>query len=224
MKLNSSDKFILIGLIFATLVNLFSDSLKQIFPFIQNLIFVATATMLVIWVIVIIIKNTIELLTAGRFATQALILNQKKELLLFSHPLHKKLLPPSGRVHRFQMPDEGMRRILQERVGLIPKDYRYHPAFHEVVDNQGQDFENVIRVPTPFLVQKEKRKQRGSVKYHYDFFYVLELTNPNHQFPENEYAPFIWVNPEKLNHLVEKGRTFPDVVDAYQRVLQKLSS
>lgn len=224
MKLNSWDKFIIVGLLFATSVNLFSDSLTQLFPNVQNLISYITAAVLVVWIVFIIARNVRELLTAGRFAAQALILNEKRELLLFNHPLHKKLLPPCGRVRLFEMPDEGLKILLQERIGLAPKDYRYHPFFHEIVDNQGVDFGSVIRVPAPFLVQKEKRKQRGSVKYHYDFFYVLELTNSNPQFIDNEYAPHIWVDFDKLNQLAEKDRTFLDVVDAYQRVLRKLSS
>ena len=226
MKLTNLDRAIIAGLIIATIANLFSDSLKSVLPntlpTLQGVVFALTAALIAVWLIVLIGRHIVERITAGKYAVEALILNEKNELLLFYHPTHQKHIPPAGRVNSGEVPDEAVKNRLQERLGLTPQDYRYHGSFHDVNDVSYASFERVIRVPAPFLVQREKRRQRGYVKYHYDFFYVLELTNPNPIFLDNEYGPPIWVDLEELKLLVEKDKTFPDVLDAYGRVLSRL--
>lgn len=221
-QLSGFDRLMLVAILLALLVNIASTYISDIDPIIVKLVGNFVIAILAIWVLYFISKNIYESFTSGRMAVEALILNQENKLLLYKHPYHKKFIPPGGRVQNNELPDQALIRALRERVGLIEDDYNFHGIIHNRSRHTEGYLENVERVIAPFIIQKELRSQRLGKKYHYDFLYVLSLTNNNFVFPENKYKPFFFVDKNKLNEVRASNDTFPDVVDAYSRVLSIL--
>jgi ADP-ribose pyrophosphatase YjhB (NUDIX family) len=174
------------------------------------------------WSLVLIGRLAVWFITSGRYAVEALILNENDELLLYRHPLHKTMLPPGGRVRRTEFPNEAIQRRLQERLGLTPDKYVYDHHFHHGLVNSG-NLGDVERLAAPFLVQRELHRQRNFVKLHYDFIYVLRLTGQHMTFDNPRYSPVHFADLETLREMVAQGRTLPDVLDAYRRALEVIA-
>lgn len=223
MKLNNFDRLVLASLLLATIVNIFSDYVIRNYQWVQNWLFPLVIIISVLWVASFLTRIVAMKVTAGRYAVEAYVLNEQYELLLYYHPFHHKHLPPGGRVYGSEFPDDALRNRLSQRLGLLPNDYTFVEAFHPDLNRKTGVIGNVERVPTPFMVQKEIHKQRAFVKFHYDFFYVLRLQTSNHVFPENEYKPVRFVDRDTLRQLVASRETFPDVFDAYERILHVIT-
>lgn len=178
--------------------------------------------LLLAWIFSLSLRIIIKTLTHGRYAVEAFILNEKNDLLLYWHPHHKLQLPPGGRVGRFEFPHEAIVRHLKERLDLERDAYDFVPEFHHGLDGSKGHLGHVERVPAPFMVQRELRRQRSLVKFHYDFIYVLRLKNPHFIFPSNEYAPIHFVTRQDLINVVKDQECPPDVLNAYEIILGKV--
>lgn len=224
MRLNNFDRLILIGLLLAAIVNIFSDYVSENYQQIQIILFPLVILSIVIWFLTMVGKVLLNKIMAGKYAVEVFVLNDKNELLVYYHPYHDKHIPPGGRVKDSEFPDETVKNRLQERVGLQPSDYTYHELFHPDLNPATKDIGKVERVPNPFIVQKEFRRQRGLKKFHYDYFYVLRLTNPKPTFLHSQYQPIRFVDKSTLEHMIASKKSFSDVLDAYERILNRISS
>jgi hypothetical protein len=130
------------------------------------------------------------------------------------------MLPPGGRVKRSEFPNEAIQLRLEERLGLNPRDYKFDERFHHGINSKSGYLGEVQRQAAPFLVQRELHRQRAFVKFHYDFFYVLKLLSDDVSFADSDYQPVYFVSLDGLKEMVEQRTTYPDVLDAYQRVLE----
>jgi hypothetical protein len=66
-------------------------------------------------------------------------------------------------------------------------------------------------------------RQRSFVESHYDLIYVLKLLEENVTFRSSKYSPLHFVDMDALQEMAAQGRTLPDVLDAYRRVLDIIS-
>jgi hypothetical protein len=166
------------------------------------------------------VKHVLRIFTSGRYAVEAFILDKENRLLLYRHGYHKVMLPPGGRLKFGEFPTDGLEKRLKERLQLDRNEYEYIDLSAAYFQHDKGTFSSVQRLPTPFIVQKEVVRQRRFKRFHYDFVYVLRL-NPSHRgsFAGEGYDPIQFVNLEQLKGLEAKDETFPDVVDAYQRII-----
>jgi hypothetical protein len=171
------------------------------------------------WAAVILTRLALSYVTGGRYAVEALVLNADDHLLVYRHPQHRCMLPPGGRVRRTEFPDVALQLRLEERLGLRPGQYRFDPRFHHGLDVNFGNLGQVQRFPAPFLVQRELHRQRGFVQTHYDLIYVLKLVDPDVSFAVSQYSPTQFVDMAALRDMAAQGRTLPDVLDAYRRVM-----
>jgi hypothetical protein len=225
--LNRIDRLIIYGLLGGAAIDLIASlgaqKVSSDFPYVYRHFFVLVTIALLFWIVYFTIRWLLIILTSGRYAVEALILDNDNRLLLYKHPYHNKLLPPGGRVNLFEFPHDAIVSRLGERLNLHRKDYDFIRAFHPTIGHQIGDIGDVQRVPAPFIVQRELRRQRSLVKFHYDFIYVLRLTNMSIDFSRSAYTPVSFVAIAELRHMADTGRTLIDVVDAYERVLRQLA-
>jgi ADP-ribose pyrophosphatase YjhB (NUDIX family) len=201
------------------LVNLASDTIGDRFPYGKNVVVYLAALVVAVWFIVIMLQVVRSYLIQGRYAVEALILNSNNELLLYRHPHHKCMLPPGGRIGRFEFPNDALQRRLEERLSLNSRAYKFDERIHDVADMNNGSIGEIQRFAAPFIVQRELHRQRGFVRFHYDFIYVLRMLDDNYEFDSPKYAPIRFFDLAALKEAAAQRRTFPDVIDAYERVL-----
>jgi ADP-ribose pyrophosphatase YjhB (NUDIX family) len=201
------------------LVNLASDAVGRRFPSAKNIMVYLAMLVVAVWLLVIVLQIVKSYLIQGRYAVEALILNSRNELLLYHHPHHKCMLPPGGRIGHFEFPNDALQRRLQERLDLNPRAYRFDDRVHDMRDLNNGWLGEIQRFATPFLVQRELHRQRRFVSFHYDFIYVIRLLDDDTVFDAQKYEPAQFFDLQMLNEMVAQRRTFPDVLDAYKRVL-----
>ncbi|MBE2320699.1 hypothetical protein DVA67_032365 [Solirubrobacter sp. CPCC 204708] len=171
------------------------------------------------------IRSVYSWLRGGRYAVEAIVLDEQHHLMLYWHHFHQRFLPPGGRMGRLELPHIAIRHRLAERVGLSDSQYEFDPRFQAVDVRESPFLGRVRRVPAPFLVQVESHNQRRLVRLHYDFIYVLRTLGPYQPPPS---ADVVWTNVcfvdlATLENMVQNAETFPDVLDAYKRVLRVLT-
>lgn len=218
-KSSGFDRFIAVSILLAILVNIASNYYSGMNPAVIGVIGKTIVAILMIWAFRVVVIKVLEEFTAGRMAVEALILAPDDKLLLYRHPYHDNFIPPGGRISPKELPEDGLQRALKERVGLNETDFSFHPIIHNRNRHKVGHLGKVERVVTPFIIQKELKQQRLLKRFHYDFIYVLQLDDTIMQFPDNEYRPFKFVDLKELEEIERKKDTFPDVVDAYKRVL-----
>jgi len=119
------------------------------------------------------------------------------------------------------LPHVALRDRLAERLGLDDSDWSFNERFHPGLDFNVGNVGNVQRVAAPFLVQRELEKQRAFVRFHYDFIYVLRL-NPGVRIARESSdlaRTHTFVDLAQLREMVIQRQSFPDVLDAYTRVV-----
>jgi ADP-ribose pyrophosphatase YjhB (NUDIX family) len=201
------------------LVHLVGDELAKNYTGVAHTLVQIFALLIVAASLLALISLVITYITHGRYAVEALILNDANELLMYWHPHHKCMLPPGGRVGRAEFPHDAIQRRLQTRIGLVPTQYHFDPRFHHGLDTNSGDLGRVQRVAAPFMVQRELHKQRTFSRFHYDFIYVLRLSDPVPNFDKAKCVPVHFVNLDALEQMITQRRTFPDVLDLYRRTL-----
>jgi len=212
-------QFVVGVMIVGILVNLVSDYLGNHYRSVERILIELTLAGVLIWALILITEVVLTRFSGCRYAVEALILNSRDELLLWRHPYHKCMLPPGGRVKRGEFPNQALRSRLQERLGLGPSQYRFDGRFHHGINENSGNLGEVQRLAAPFLVQRELHRQRAFVKSHYDFIYVLKLVADDINLDLPRYSPVHFVDIEALKEMVSQGRTYPDVLDAYRRIL-----
>jgi len=221
--MNKIDRFLLSSILVALCVNIASNFISKLNNNIETYAGYLVVGSVFVWALLVVLKMVYNYFTDGKFAVEAFILNRNNELLVYKHNFHKKFIPPGGRVRNNEFPDIALVNRLNERVGLKDGDYSFNEILHPDFNVTNHNISSVKRLPVPFIIQKEIRKQRLFKKFHYDFIYVLNMSNNNITFPNNIYVPFKFVNMEALNRMVDSNETFPDVADTYQRILDKLN-
>lgn len=217
-------RFLVGVVIVGILVNFATDLLAKEFPKAKSVFVFLAAVALAMWLATILARIARAYLIEGRYAVEALILNSRNELLLYRHPHHKCMLPPGGRVQRAEFPNDALQRRLQERLRLEPGQYRFDDLVHKDRDINNGNLGEIQRLPAPFLVQRELHRQRTFVRFHYDLIYVLRLVHDDMAFEHSKYDPVHFVDLATLREMVAQKRTFPDVLDAYRRVLAVVES
>jgi NUDIX domain len=215
-----SIQFVVGVIVVGIAINLVSDYLGNHYKAAEGPLIIAGLAGVAIWLLIIITDISYTRLTAGRYAVEALILNEQDELLLYRHPFHRCMLPPGGRVGRSEFPNEALRLRLQERLNLSPHQYRFDERFHQTLNANSGNLGDAQRLPAPYIVQREIHKQRAFVQLHYDFIYVLRLQPYSAIHAVPNYEPVRFVDVETLKDMVSQGSVFPDVLDAYRRILQ----
>jgi hypothetical protein len=222
LRLKSFVRFAIGVVVVGLMINILSDYVESKFPSGRRVAVQLTLLIGAAWVFVLLSRALYTYFTDGRYSVQALILNSRNELLLFNHPLHKVMLPPGGRVRRTEFPDDALHARLSERLDLHPRDYRFDPVFHRFTEDTGAYIGEVRRIPAPFMVQKELHRQRAFVRFHYDLLFVLRVVDDGVVLHAGRFEPTQWVNRDALVLMVSTRRTFPDVLDAYDRLLAAL--
>jgi hypothetical protein len=200
-------------------INLISDYLGTNYRPAERPLIEFAAVGIAIWAATLVTDIAYSRFTAGRYAVEALILNGHDELLLYHHPYHKCMLPPGGRVKRSEFPNLALQLRLQERLNLSPAQYKFDERFHHGLDANSGNLGEIQRLAAPFIVQREVHKQRAFVQSHYDFIYVLKLLSDDISFKPSRYDPVHFVDLNALKDMVSQRRTFPDVLEAYKRML-----
>lgn len=224
MQLKSFLKFVVGVIIVGLLVNLLSDYVDSVFPDGRRIVVLLTLSAIGAWLCYLLSRTLYTYVTDGRYAIEAIILNSRNEILLFSHPVHKVMLPPGGRVNRNEFPDEALRARLEERIALGPSDYRFDPLLHRHFESTGAYIGQVLRLPAPVMVQKELHRQRTLVRFHYCLLYVLRVVDDHVPIKATKFAPTQWVNRASLDFMVQTGKTFPDVLDTYDRIMAEIAA
>lgn len=201
------------------LINLASSYIDDRYPAARDLLIGIAVAGVVLWLLVLITQYVFSYLVGGRYAVEALILNSRNELLMYRHPHHKVMLPPGGRVKRSEFPNSALQLRLEERLGLNPRQYNFDENFHHGIDGNTGHLGEIQRFAAPFLVQREIHRQRSFVRFHYDLIYVLRLLDDQTVFDSPKYNPVHFVDLAALQEMVAQRRSFPDVLDAYRRVL-----
>lgn len=222
MTLTKLDRIILTGVILALITGISANYFGSVNHLLERIIGVLVLFVISTWLIILLSRAIFYKLTDGELAVEAFILNSNKELLLYKHPFHNKFIPVGGRVKRSEFPDKALERRLLERAGLARSAYHYNNVFHPDFNTSPFNLGHVQRIPSPFIIQKELRRQRLFKKFHYDFIYVIDLLDDKHVFPSNDYSPFRFVNLSMLSQLRNSNETFPDVLDTYDRILPLL--
>lgn len=223
MKLTSVDRLILSGLLLATIANLFSASLSGKLEQIQPVLYALVLCLIAVWLIEFFGRRLIHILRLPRFAASAFILNANKDLLLYFHPRLNRYVQMGGRIGLWEQPHDGAMRTACERTGLSASDLAFHEVFHPNMNPTDRALGKVERIASPFIVQREFTPQRGFVQYHYDFMYVFRVRHDDTRFNNDSYKPIRFVNLSVLRELVAKQEALPDVLDAYERILQVLN-
>ena len=217
-------QFIVSVVLAGVLVHLLGDEQAKKYTGFSHMLVQVVALVVVAALLVALMSLVITYITHGRYAVEALILNDADELLMCWHPHHKCMIPPGGRVGRTEFPHDAIRRRLQARIGLAATQYHFDPRFHHGLDSNSGDLGRVQRVAAPFMVQRELHKQRTLSRFHYDFIYVLRLSDPAPNFDKAKFAPVHFVNLGALEQMVAQRRTFPDVLDLYNRTLSVIAT
>lgn len=223
MGLSKFDKYLMSSLLVATIINVGSTYIGAINPILQATLGYVLAFTVIISTCYIAIKITYKNITSGKLAVEAFILDDKNRLLFYSHPYHRIFLPPGGRVKGNEFPDQALENRLKERIGLKKEHYQFDKKLHPTFD-EDNNIGRVQRVPTPFIIQRELRKQRLFKSFHYDFIYVLNTAiNIDQLSKTSKYEPLKFMNYDAVEKMVADRRTFPDVLDAYKRILAILN-
>jgi ADP-ribose pyrophosphatase YjhB (NUDIX family) len=191
-------------------------------PVVFNDIFLCTVGLFLTWIAYVVARIVFTVVTQGRYAVEAFILDSENRLLVYHHPHHKMDIPPGGRANLFELPHNALVRHLEERVGLAREQYEYVRQFHHGLEDNKADLGRVERVPAPFLVQRELRRQRGFIRFHYDFVYVLRLKESAIPIATARYAPVHFVTFIEIERMVASNRSFPDIQNAYGKILRRL--
>ena len=222
-RLRSYAQFLLSVVVVGILVNALSTYLDSRYPAALRYTIQLAVLVAAVWAFVLIGRFALEYLTSGRYAVLAMILNDRDELLLYRHPLHKVMLPPGGRVRGSEFPHEALQKRLEERIGLRYNEYVFDMRFTPTGGYLNGNTGDVQKLPPPAIVQREMHRQRNYVKFHYAFVYVLQI-NSEWLPPENsKYGPMYFVGQPNLRDMVNQGRVYPDVLDSYERLLQVLA-
>jgi hypothetical protein len=218
--LSKADRFILGGVVVVMLVNFGSSWLMSSQPKITVYLGLALVTFVVLWALYKVTSPIWALLTAGiaafgRFAVLVYFVSRDQQLLMILHPHFKRRLPPGGRLNRSELPDHAVERVLLAEAGIAPDAFEYHPLFHETTEVLSERVETVVR---PFLVQRERRWQRGLIRFHYAFVYVCRFKNQDLELTDlDSYHPK-WFSLNELSSMT-KHRTFDDVPIVARKIL-----
>lgn len=222
-KIRTLVQFVLSVVIVGVVVNLASDYLGKQYRHAEKPLIEIALVALVAWAAMIVTQIVLSRYIGGRYAVEVLILNRRDELLMWWHPFHRVMLPPGGRVKGSEFPNDALQLRLVERLNLSPDKYQFDERFHHGLDANTGNLGEIQRLAAPFLVQRELHRQRAFVKLHYDFIYVLKLVSDDPVVGLRRYQPVHFVGMEALRDMVNQRRTFPDVLDAYSRVLDVIA-
>lgn len=209
------DRLILSAIILGLLVNIASAFFSQQYP--QASLYAAALMLaaVVLWGLFRLALLALQFTRAGRYAVLVFYLNVDSDLLLVKHPFHGRLIPPGGRLHRWEIPHVAVARVLNEEAAIT--QFEFHPKFHKP-DMMLSDV--VEEVPRPFAVQIEHRRQRGLVRFHYAFVYVCRPIGTDSQLEAVQgYAPR-WMNLTQMYLAGHDMRPFDDVLLRYQDLLR----
>lgn len=152
------------------------------------------------------------------YAATAYVLSpDRKQLLMVFHSVHRKWLPPGGRLLSNEIFDQAVMKRVCSETGLPERALhfcsRYHP---DRKDHIGAN-EPVQSHPTPWIVQDEVVEQRGGLPYHHDFLYVLESES---QGPLHGKQNPQWLTLEQIEELSDDGQVFLNVRNLARKLLK----
>jgi ADP-ribose pyrophosphatase YjhB (NUDIX family) len=211
------DRFILASVLVGLLVNLGSAFLSSQLPRLNEYAAIVLGVAVCIWGLYRLIEVILRYTRYGRYAVLVLFLNSKLEILLVRHPFHKRLIPPGGRLQQWELPHLAVAKRLIKEAGI--DDFEFHPKFHHL---NGPISDVVERVPQPYSVQIEHRRQRGLVKFHYTFVYVCKFRGEDKQLAHVESYQPRWISLEEIGKLQRDLIPFDDVLLQYQEILNKI--
>jgi len=213
-----STEWILRGIVLATCVGLSTRFLAGYSPRAEAFAFWVLIVGVSGWLLIAILRLTLSVLYfgKGRYSVLIFALDEQSRLLLVRHPYHKRLIPPGGRLRVFELPHAAVSRVLAEEANL--KTFSFHPAFHRQIEGYS---DTVTILPQPYSVQREDRRQRGFVRFHYAFVYVVIAQAADLGSPPEGYQPR-WCGKEQVTNMVAPDRPFDDVVKRYLDIISEL--
>lgn len=207
---------IVTGVILAVLVNLASSS-SYIPDSAKRVAFWLLVSVSVLFVLVHVVNVALSILWfgKGRYAVLAFALDPQDRIALAQHPYHRRLIPPGGRLKTLELPHDAVKRVLLEEAGVT--QFSFDPHFHSAVASYT---DTVTILPEPHRIQREDRMQRGLVKFHYAFVYVLRAESDAIQRTEPYNAK--WYTLAQVHALLPPQRPFDDIVKRYEDILLEL--
>jgi 8-oxo-dGTP pyrophosphatase MutT (NUDIX family) len=155
----------------------------------------------------------------GRYAVLIFALDDRWRVLLVEHPFHQRLIPPGGRLKLLELPHEAVGRFLSEEAGVPRTRFSFSPAFHEP---ESPYTDTVTIIPQPHRVQREDRRQRSLVKFHYAFVFVVDVDDADVGANE-QYRPR-WYRWDEVDAMRPPHRPFDDIVRRYRDILDILEA
>jgi ADP-ribose pyrophosphatase YjhB (NUDIX family) len=204
------------AVIVAMVVGVATNHLSTLAPWMQPAAFALVIVALILWVGSEAGSFLIAVLYGGkgRYSVLVFALDRQKRLLLVQHPFHKRRIPPGGRLKMFELPHDAVGRLLKEEAGVT--SYEFSSQFHRA-EGPYTDFVTVL--PQPYRVQRELRDQRGWVKFHYAFVYVVRTDDALGAVLD--YDPR-WYTAAEVHAMVPPTRPFDDIVLRYDDILKCL--
>lgn len=217
--MNKFRGFVLTAIVVAIVVGLATTYIQELDERFKSIAFWIVMGVVVLWGVV---EATAQLLAVlyfgkGRYAVLIFVLDDADRLLLVTHPYHRRLITPGGRLKVLELPHDAVARVLRTEAGI--STFEFSSLFHA---KQAAYTESVTIVPQPYMVQREDRKQRGFVRFHYAFVYVVRCAHGNvGAIPQ--YQP-TWYSRSEIEKLMSPDRPFDDVVDRYDDILARIAA
>lgn len=117
------------------------------------------------------------------------------------------------------MPHDWVKQVLYRETGITPDKFVFDKIFHP---DEPPFTDSVDVVPAPYRVQREHRTQRGGVRRHYAFIYVLRTSEYSISSYLHSYNPS-WYTIDDYNKLKPPRRPFDDIEKRYMDILNKLN-
>lgn len=152
-------------------------------------------------------------------AVELFLLDDENRLCMYHHPHHKRRLPPGGRVGRLETIYEALERTLESRMGLNKDEYELINLCEASVAGNEAQLGKASLCPCPFRIQTEHHSQRLGKQLHMDFLFVGRIRQGKKIAVAKEYQPAGFLTREQVSNLVKNQETLPDVLDAYDAIL-----
>lgn len=215
--LNSVDRLIMSAIVLAAIVNVASSYYSEVLPESIKVSALLIVSIIFIYFIFRILGLLLSYLRYGRFAVLVFVLNKKNQLLLVSHPYHKRRIPPGGRLAQWELPHTAVTAKLKDEANIL--NFEFHSLFHKkhlVISELVED------VPRPYSVHMEHRRQRSLVKFHYAFIYIVRCLEEGGYRFRSEYDPK-WFSLQEIKEMPRDQIPFDDIIRRYEDILEQLN-
>lgn len=147
------------------------------------------------------------------YAATGIVFNKDyKKILLAYHDKQLRWIPPGSHV-------DGVFAFHEIVLKSVKRETGYSVKFHESHDYERYSDNNCCILPCPFSVQEEIQIEGEGHERHYDFLYILVVTDDKEPVKPGTHK-VRWVDLEELRHFVRCNNTYPDVLQSMEDALK----